>query len=288
MRTDVVITAYGFADGLRFGGTFLEGREKQATIAGPHFHWPAVSMLPFARFERLDLPSRFALVAAEMLGLVPPEDDSVYADYGVILGTKYGCLDTDIQFLRSAVELEGANPAVFSYTLPSAPLAEVAMRYRLGGSNLCLQAGAQSGLAALWEGVQWVRHEEALGCVCMECDAISPASRNSLGRSIHEGASACAFLVETEATARCHGRAPLARVEPIGQVPDPAVAPPALSRLRDFLRVGASSEPLWLHNPYRSEMPDGVIVRRAVRSGRPGSGSFALPQVMNRPEEETT
>ncbi|PID74352.1 MAG: hypothetical protein CSB32_01125 [Desulfobacterales bacterium] len=53
---------------------------------------------------------------------------------GLVGGTRWGCLYTDRQFIASMQRGEGlASPALFGYTLPNSPLAEVAVQFGLTG-----------------------------------------------------------------------------------------------------------------------------------------------------------
>jgi 3-oxoacyl-[acyl-carrier-protein] synthase II len=222
----VAISAWGFADAKGFGGSRRSGAFSLDPI-----RWAEVSGEPCPRFGRLDPPCKLALIATELLGLaVSP--DRVHADVGVTLGTRYGCLQTDAAFYRTLGQPEGASPMLFSYTLPSTLIAEVSIRFRLGGPNACFMAGEESGLVALWEGVRLVRRGEAGACVCIGCDAVEP------GPYCPEGAwGASAFLVESPEHAEACGRAPLAEVRatplPDGFVPSPAEQ--SLVALREWL-----------------------------------------------------
>jgi 3-oxoacyl-[acyl-carrier-protein] synthase II len=54
---------------------------------------------------------------------------------GIIASTRYGCIETDLEFLASARENDGifASPGLFSYTLPGIALGEAAILFRLTG-----------------------------------------------------------------------------------------------------------------------------------------------------------
>ena len=92
--------------------------------------WNDVCTLPFERFPRLDPLSKLVNVLAEWLLVKQP----VSADVGLVLATRYGCVEADLAYYRTAVNTpELASPQLFPYTLPSAGLAEAAIRHRLHG-----------------------------------------------------------------------------------------------------------------------------------------------------------
>ncbi len=208
MSDDIVITAWGFADARGFCGA----RGAGGAFGQDAAQWPEAFPEAFPRFGRLDPPCKLAMVAAELLGLKPPRD-GVHADIGVSLGTRYGCLDADASFFATLWRPEGASPALFTYTLPSSVIAEVAMRYKLGGPNACFLAGEASGLTALWEGVRLVESGEARACVCLACDGVTPGTAAKMpGFDAPDAWEASAFLIERLEYARARDRAPLAAV----------------------------------------------------------------------------
>ena len=93
--------------------------------------WPFDT--PFENFRLLDPLSRFVAIAVEALG-GPFDPDSA-----IVLATVHGCLWTDQRF--EASRHDELRPGLFPYTLPSAPLAAVAIRHRIGGPSLCLAGG---------------------------------------------------------------------------------------------------------------------------------------------------
>ena len=79
--------------------------------------WPFEE--PFENFRLLDPLSRFVAIAVEALG--GPFDP----DTAIVLGTEHGCLWTDRRF--EASRHDDLRPGLFPYTLPSAPLAAIAI-----------------------------------------------------------------------------------------------------------------------------------------------------------------
>lgn len=98
------------------------------------------------RWGRMDRLSRAALLEVGRLlrqeGLLD-EKNKVPAGrpIGLIVGTKKGCLSTDIEYCETlALGPQLASPALFGYTLPNIPLAEAAVHYKLTGPVFSLFA----------------------------------------------------------------------------------------------------------------------------------------------------
>ena len=123
------------------------------------------------RFGRMDLPSQLSLLAVEKLGV---NFDAFARDrIGICLAVRGGSLSTDVEYWRGRDAAGGPSPMLFTYTLPSAPIGEIAIRHRLTGPDLCLIG---DGNAALAEARDWFRRGEVDGCICVACDAITPAT----------------------------------------------------------------------------------------------------------------
>jgi len=97
--------------------------------------WPFEK--PFENFRLLDPLSRIVAIAVEALG------GDLDPDSAIVLATRQGCLWTDLRFEQS--RHGDLRPGLFPYTLPSAPIAAVAIRHGLHGPSLCL-VGEGAGL----------------------------------------------------------------------------------------------------------------------------------------------
>jgi hypothetical protein len=91
------------------------------------------------RWGRMDPASRIAVIKIGLLlketGLLA-QDNKLEKEIkaGLIVGTKFGSLTTDLAFCRTLAEgHENASPILFGYTLPNIPLAEAACQYRITG-----------------------------------------------------------------------------------------------------------------------------------------------------------
>lgn len=120
------------------------------------------------RFGRMDLASQLALVAVERLKI--PFDTLARDRIGLCLVSSAGSLSTDADFWNSRLETGGPSPTLFTYTLPSAPLGELAIRHQLTGPNLCLVGESCLALPAA---VGLIERGEANSCLCVACEVVS-------------------------------------------------------------------------------------------------------------------
>jgi len=124
-----------------------------------------------ARSSRLDLLSRLAVQAVEALA---PEFDGLRRDrIGICLAASAGSLSTDVEYWKGRTLVGGPSPGLFTYTLPSAAIGEIAIRHRLTGPNLCFVGDDPDVLA---EGHDMIERGEADACLCVTCNVISGAA----------------------------------------------------------------------------------------------------------------
>lgn len=130
--------------------------------------WQDLCARPFERFARLDPLSKLVNILAEWV-LAP---QTVSPDLGLILVSRFGCVEADLAYYRTAAQApELASPQLFPYTLPSAGLAEVAIRHKLHGPSLVLLQAEGLG-AALSQAQQWLTLGEAPQCLLLFADAL--------------------------------------------------------------------------------------------------------------------
>ena len=123
------------------------------------------------RFGRLDLISQLAVLAVEPLA---PVLDSVPRDrIGICMAVRAGSLSTDIEYWKGRDAAGGPSPLLFTYTLPSSAIGEIAIRHRLTGPNLCFVGN--DGVV-LTEAADWLRSGEVDGCVCVSCDIVTASA----------------------------------------------------------------------------------------------------------------
>jgi 3-oxoacyl-(acyl-carrier-protein) synthase len=124
-----------------------------------------------ARFGRLDLLSQFALLAVESLNL---NFDTLSRDrIGICLAARAGSLSTDLEYWKGRDIVGGLSPTLFAYTLPSAAIGEIAIRYRLTGPNLCFVGESDLVLS---EASHLIHRGEADACVGVFCNIVTAAA----------------------------------------------------------------------------------------------------------------
>jgi 3-oxoacyl-(acyl-carrier-protein) synthase len=143
------------------------------------------------RFGRMDLTSQLALLAVEPLA---DRFDSFARDrIAVLLAARTSSLSTDVEYWKGRDNAGGPSPTLFTYTLPSAALGEIAIRHRLTGPGLCF-VGAGEELVI--EAADLLGRGEADACVCVIADVVSPALAEMI--STPPAATAHAFFVQRE------------------------------------------------------------------------------------------
>ncbi len=127
------------------------------------------------RFARLDLLSQMAVLAVESLKIdfADLQRDRV----GICLAAQAGCLSTDLEYWQGRNLAGGPSPTLFAYTLPSAAIGEIAIRYGIKGPNLCFVG---EGKLALDEASELIGRGEADACVCISCQILTPAAAELL------------------------------------------------------------------------------------------------------------
>lgn len=139
------------------------------------------------RFGRLDLLSQLSVLAVESLGI--DFDAQPREHIGICLSARAGSLTTDVEYWNGRDAVGGPSPTLFAYTLPSAALGEIAIRYRLTGPNLCLVGGN----AMLSEAADWIRRGEASACLCVSSDVVSATAAQMIQTA--SAARACALFL---------------------------------------------------------------------------------------------
>ena len=117
--------------------------------------------------------------------------DSLSRDrIAILLSARTGSLPTDVTYWEGRDAVGGLSPTLFTYTLPSAAIGEIAIRHRITGPNLCF-VGDDRDL--LREANDFLRRNEADACVCVFVDLVSTALTKVIGAS--ETAQARAMFV---------------------------------------------------------------------------------------------
>jgi 3-oxoacyl-(acyl-carrier-protein) synthase len=121
-----------------------------------------------SRFGRMDLSSRLALMAVEQLQV---DFDSMARErIAICLATGASSLATDWEYWKGRDGAGGPSPTLFTYTLPSAAIGEIAIRHKLTGPSLCFVG---DGSVVLQEAADLLRRGEADGCICVQVNVVS-------------------------------------------------------------------------------------------------------------------
>lgn len=122
------------------------------------------------RFGRMDLLSQLSLLAVEPFA---PHFDSIARDrIAIVLAARAGSLPTDVAYWNARNEPGGLSPTLFTYTLPSAAIGEIAIRHRLTGPNLCFVGASHD---VLTEAAEMLQTNEADACLAIFTHVVSPA-----------------------------------------------------------------------------------------------------------------
>jgi len=143
------------------------------------------------RFGRMDRTCQLALLAVEPLAT---QFESCARDrLAIVLAARAGSLPTDVEYWHGHDNPGGPSPTLFTYTLPSAAIGELAIRHRLTGPNLCWVGDGQDVLP---EAADLIRRGEADGCVCVYVNLISPALADMISQPTT--ARACALFLRPQ------------------------------------------------------------------------------------------
>jgi 3-oxoacyl-[acyl-carrier-protein] synthase II len=108
----------------------------------------------------------------------------------VALATAYGCHQTNEDFYRGLLG-DGASPRLFAYTLPSSPVGEISIHYRICGPATTLAPGLTAGVEALLEGARHLRRGRADRALAVAADVATPLLERALGvTGLRDGAAA--------------------------------------------------------------------------------------------------
>ena len=113
---------------------------------------------PFLGFGKLNLADKLAFGAA---ALVLSDVPACNGDRtGICLGTVFGCLSTDLRYAESVVA-GFPSPALFAATLPSSPVADIAIVFKLKGPDRVFAGSACPGFFALENAIQILSFNKA-------------------------------------------------------------------------------------------------------------------------------
>jgi hypothetical protein len=152
---------------------------------------------PYLSFGKLSLPDRLAFSAGSLVLSDCPITEKESA--GICLGLPGGSLSTDLRYMESVIA-GFPSPAVFSATLPSSAIADIAIFYGLKGENRVFAGGAESGLYALDCAVTLLSAGKATVMLVLSVNAIAEGDFSSplLPRDFTRENRAYAFLLSAK------------------------------------------------------------------------------------------
>jgi 3-oxoacyl-(acyl-carrier-protein) synthase len=151
---------------------------------------------PYVNFGKLSLSDRLAFGAASLaLSRYELQNKETTA---ITLGICAGSLSTDLRYMESVIA-GFPSPAVFSATLPSSAIADVAIYFGLKGPNRVCAGNAASGLAAFELACHLLDNGKATSAIVLSVNAIEPQDFASplLGPAIMRENRAFAFLLSS-------------------------------------------------------------------------------------------
>ena len=118
---------------------------------------------------------------------------------GVVLGSLLGCLLTDIRYFETAMPNKGskASPLFFKNTLPSIPVGEICIAFKIKGPNTLVNTGEVSGISAIVQGGEWIDQKMVTTCLVGGFDLDCRELRNHFPLPLpdNEYASSAYFFV---------------------------------------------------------------------------------------------
>jgi hypothetical protein len=132
---------------------------------------------PYVSFGKLSLPDRLAFSAASLALAEYPVDRKETA--GICLGLPAGSVSTDLRYMESVVA-GFPSPAVFSATLPSSAIADIAIFFGFKGENRVFAGGADSGLCALESALTLLAAGKAGTVLVLSVNAVETGDFSSL------------------------------------------------------------------------------------------------------------
>ncbi len=145
---------------------------------------------PSPKLGRMDRLCGLAMVAASSvladagLSSVTPEWNGERT--AIVFGTAYGCHATNEDYYRQ-LSREGASPRLFAYTLPSSPVGEISILYRITGPASTLASGRTAGLDALGEAHSLIETGRADRVLVIAAEVSTPLLGELLGDELLAG-----------------------------------------------------------------------------------------------------
>lgn len=179
-----VVDARGIAGS---SGTKWTWRELGIDLEARACGWPRRFEPDCPNFRRMDLLSRSVLLATEVAGVGSRGllADKIRTNTALLSASSFGCLDSDVRFASGLGTAGEVEPAVFSYTLASTCLGEVAIRHGITGPSYALSVRPGDERQGLIEARSLLAHEEASAAVVFLGDAVKGETARAVGIEPH-------------------------------------------------------------------------------------------------------
>jgi 3-oxoacyl-[acyl-carrier-protein] synthase II len=170
----------------------------------------------YRRWGQLDTYSRYGFLGAfqALRDAGIAMGDPALTDFGVMMGTSFGCMEENQKFDRFEIrdgKVYGASPLVFKGTVDNAPAGWIAVAWRIKGPNATFVSGDGAALEALWSAEGVLRSGRARGLLVGGVERfvdlhllLHRADPARSGAPLSEGAGV--ILIETEASLLDRGR----------------------------------------------------------------------------------
>ncbi len=198
------ITASGMGKG-RKGKTFAmpEGQIPRLTRKD------VLGNKAYRRFGRMDPYSKLGMgaLACTLRDARLPDTNGKH-HIGIIAGTIYGCLKTDLDYYNTVIPQNGllASPNLFTYTLPNCFLGETAICFGLTGPTFIITEAAPLGLGPIKSSLD---HLQLEACDIMLAGMCELGSASKLQAVWKSAPGAVFFAIE---------RSPRSRIRPYGEL----------------------------------------------------------------------
>ncbi len=149
---------------------------------------------PYVNFGKLSLPDRLSFATAALILSRTEIGDKETT--GITLGISAGSLSTDLRYMES-LAAGFPSPALFSATLPSSAIADIAIYFGIKGPNRVIAGNGASGLIALEQAFSMLEMGKATAAlwVCVNAVDLQDASCPLLGGTSDPLCSAFALLL---------------------------------------------------------------------------------------------
>lgn len=127
---------------------------------------------PYPGFGKLYIADRLSFAAAALL--FSSCENRAGDKSGIVLGIPAGSFSTDLQYMET-VQNGFPSPAIFSATLPSSAIADIAIYFGIKGPNRIIAGASTSGLCAFDLGVMMLLNGKASTMLVVSVHAVEPA-----------------------------------------------------------------------------------------------------------------